>query len=51
MKHGELASDAISVVYLYIFIGSYMCAAGSIAVTASYFFVAKLYNSHDLRME
>ena len=51
LKVGELASDATFLIYVYLFIGCYMCAAGTIAVTASYWFVEKIYNAKELRTD
>lgn len=51
MKVGELASDATFLIYVYLFIACYMCAAGAISVKASYWFVKKLYNAQDLRID
>ena len=51
MKLGELASDATFLVYVYAFIGCYIFAAGAIAVTSSYWFVTKIYNDQNLRID
>lgn len=51
MKLGELASDATFLIYVYLFIGCYICAAGSIAVQSSYYFVVRLYNAQELRTD
>ena len=45
LKLGELASDATFLIYVYLFIGCYICAAGGISVCSSYWFVAKLYSN------
>ena len=45
MKIGELASDATFLVYVYLFIACYCCAAGAISMKASYWFIKKLYNA------
>jgi len=44
LKIGDFSSDACFLVYIVIFIVCYGCAAGSIAVNASYYFVANIYS-------
>ena len=43
------ASDIALVIYIYVFIGCYICASGYIGVYASYRFVNNIYK--DLRAE
>jgi len=49
MKIKDLAGDVLIMIYIYMFIGLYMCAAGAISVHSSYYFVRYMYK--DLRVE
>jgi hypothetical protein len=49
MKYKDIASDVLIMIYLYMFIGLYICAAGAISVQSSYYFVRYMYK--DLRAE
>ena len=45
MKIGDFASDVSFLLYICVFIVCYGLAAGSIAVNASYYFVANIYSN------
>mmetsp|Transcript_47326 Transcript_47326/g.62610 ORF Transcript_47326/g.62610 Transcript_47326/m.62610 type:complete len:262 (-) Transcript_47326:72-857(-) len=45
MKVSDFAGDASFIVYIAVFIICYGCAAGAVAVNASYYFVSKIYSS------
>jgi len=49
MNVDDFTNDAIFLIYVYVFLGLYVCAAGAISVQASYSFVSYMYK--DLRVE
>ena len=49
MNMGSLSSDATFLIYVFVAIVGYGCAAGSIAVSASYLFVSSIYK--DIRSD
>ena len=44
MKVGAFSNDAAFLIYVVLFIGCYCMAMGTVAVQASYLFVAKIYS-------
>ena len=48
MDAKDMSNDAMFLIYVNLFLGLYMCAAGAISVNASYYFVSYMYK--DLRV-
>ena len=51
MKLGSLSSDATFLIYVFVFIVCYTCAAGFISVMASYYFVSNIYKDVSRRTD
>ena len=49
MKITDLYTDVAFLIYVYVFLGCYAVAAGTIAVQASYYFISSIYK--DIRTD
>ena len=45
MSLSDIASDVGFLIYIYVFLGCYVFAAGAISVQASYIFVSRIYSN------